>query len=195
MRIGILGGTFDPPHVGHWLAAVDAVESLRLDRLLFIPAATQPLKAGASVAAAADRLAMVQLLVAGDERFTMDTIEIERGGLSFTVDTLRSLHARDPRAEWFLCIGSDAFAQLARWREPDEVRRLATIAVLPREGTVPDAATLAANPGTVVVPMRRVDVSSTEVRARVRAGRSVRGFVTEPVAAYIAAHGLYRQGN
>jgi len=195
MRIGILGGTFDPPHVGHWLAAVDAVESLRLDRLLFIPAATQPLKAGASVAAAVDRLAMVQLLVAGDERFTMDTIEIERGGLSFTVDTLRSLHVRDPRAEWFLCIGSDAFAQLALWREPDEVRRLATIAVLPREGTVPDAATLAASPGTVVVPMRRVDVSSTEVRARVRAGRSVRGFVTEPVAAYIAAHGLYRQGN
>ena len=195
MRIGIFGGTFDPPHVGHWLAAVDAVESLRLDRLLFIPAATQPLKADASGAAASDRLAMVRLLVVGDERFAVDTIEIERGGLSFTVDTLRSLHTRDPQAEWFLCIGSDAFAQLARWREPDEVRRLATIAVLPRDGTVPDAATLAASPGTVVVPMRRVDVSSTEVRARVRAGRSVRGFVTEPVAAYIAAHGLYRQGN
>jgi nicotinate-nucleotide adenylyltransferase len=195
VRTGILGGTFDPPHVGHWLAAVDAFDSLGLDRLLFIPASTQPLKARASVASAADRLAMVRLMAQGDERFGVDPIEIERAGLSFTVDTLRSLHAREPQAEWVLCIGTDAWAHFARWREPDEVRRLATIALLPRDGSVPDAAMVAADPGTVVVPMRRVDVSSTEVRARVRAGRSVRGFVTEPVAAYIAAHGLYRQGN
>ena len=195
MRIGILGGTFDPPHAGHWLAAVDAFESMGLDRLLFIPAATQPLKAGASVAPAADRLAMVRLMAQGDARFAVDAIEIERAGLSFTVDTLRSLHVREPQVEWVLCIGTDAWAHFAQWREPDEVRRLATIALLPRNGAGPDAASAVPGPGTIVIPMRRVDVSSTEIRARVRAGRSVRGFVTEPVAAYIAAHGLYRQGN
>ena len=192
MRLGVLGGTFDPPHVGHLLVAVDACERLELDRLLFIPAATQPLKAGRDAAPAADRLALVRLLAAEDARFGVDTAELDRGGLSFTVDTLRDLRRREPEARLVLCVGADAFARFAEWREPDVIAQLATVAVLTRGGAGPSAAALATVPGAVAVAVRRVDVSSTEIRARAAAGRSLRGFVTEPVAAYCAAHDLYR---
>lgn len=191
MRIGVFGGTFDPPHVGHLLAATDAAEALELDRVLFVPAATQPLKAGQVAAPATDRRAMVELLVAGDARFAVDTMELERGGLSFTADTLRALRKRYPAgtADLVLLLGADAAAQFSHWREPGEVRRLAEVVVLRRgEGS-------AAPEGFRAVPTRRVDISSSEVRERVRAGRDIRGFVTDPVAAYIARTGLYRQGS
>jgi nicotinate-nucleotide adenylyltransferase len=192
MRVGVFGGTFDPPHVGHLLVAADVADALALDRLLWIPAGTQPFKAEQATSPAADRLAMTRLMAAADKRFACDALEIERGGLSFSVDTLRSLTAREPGATWFLCVGADAFRGFPRWREPGAIAAMATVAVLARDGAEADATALAAVPGAVTVPVRRVDVSSTEVRARVRAGRSVQGFVTEPVAAYIAAHGLYR---
>ena len=192
MRTGVFGGTFDPPHVGHLLVALDAADALALDRLLWIPAATQPFKADDPMSDPAHRLAMTALLTDADARFVTDAVEIGRGGLSYTVDTLRTLEARDPGTAWVLCVGADAFRGFQRWREPREIARLATVAVLARAGTGADPAALAAVPGATEVAVRRVDVSSTEVRARLRAGRSVRGFVTEPVAAYIAAHGLYR---
>lgn len=185
MRIGIFGGTFDPPHVGHLIVAQDAAEALGLDRVLFVPAATQPLKAGQEAAPPADRLAMVRLLLGDDPRFAVEAAEVERGGLSYTVDTLRALRRRWPAgtAELVLLLGADAAAQFPQWREPAEVRALAEVVVLSR-GDAPA--------GVRVVPTRRVDVSSTEVRERVRAGRPVRALVTDPVAAYIAARGLYR---
>lgn len=192
MRLGVFGGTFDPPHVGHLLVAVDACERLELDRLLFLPAATQPLKAGRETAPAADRLAMTRLLAVGDARFGVEPMEIARGGLSFTVDTLRALRAREPEAALVLCVGADAFAQFAEWREPGTIAQLATVAVLARAGRQPAADALAAAPGAVVVPVRRVDVSSTEIRLRAAAGQSLRGFVTEPVAEYCSTHALYR---
>lgn len=190
MRIGVLGGTFDPPHVGHLLAASDAAEALALDRVLFIPVAEQPLKTGAIVASAADRLAMVTLAIRGDPRFAVDPIEIERGGLSFTVETLRALRARwrdDPALALFLLLGGDVVPTLPKWREPDTVSALAEIVWLTR------ADTTAASPAVGrVLATRRVDVSSTEIRERVRAGRPIRGFVPEVVAEYIASHDLYR---
>ena len=192
MKVGLWGGTFDPPHVGHQLVASDAAETLGLDLVLWVPAATQPFKAGLPLTAASHRLAMVQRAVAGDARFAADEVEIARGGLSFTIDTLRALHERQPGTDWVLLLGADAFRGFARWRSPDVIAGMATVAVLTREGAGADAAALAAVPGAIQLPVRRVDVSSTEVRARVRAGRSLRGFVTEPVAAYIAEHGLYR---
>ena len=115
MRIGIFGGTFDPPHLGHWLAAVDAAEALALDEVVWVPAAQQPLKAGVSSADAAHRLAMAQLMVQGDGRFRVDAVELERGGLSFTVDTLRAYRERFPEAALFLLLGSDAAASLPKW--------------------------------------------------------------------------------
>ncbi|MBI5601282.1 MAG: nicotinate (nicotinamide) nucleotide adenylyltransferase [Gemmatimonadetes bacterium] len=187
MRIGIFGGTFDPPHVGHWLAAVDAVEALALDEVVWVPAAQQPLKAGVSSADTAHRLAMARLMVLGDTRFRVDAVELERGGLSFTVDTLRAYRERYPDAALFLLLGRDAAASLPKWREPEVIRELAEIVVLTRGG---EAASLPS--GVRELPTRRVDVSATEIRERVAAGRSIRGFVPDAVAAYIAAHGLYQ---
>jgi nicotinate-nucleotide adenylyltransferase len=189
MRIGIFGGTFDPPHVGHLLAAGDAYDALRLDKLLFVPAAGQPLKS-AIVASPSDRLAMVERLVGDDPRFAVDPVEIERGGLSFTVDTLRALHERwrsDGALALILLLGADAAATLPQWREPAEVASLAEIVVLSRAGGNEAPVTTGR-----AIDTRRVDVSSTEIRARVAAGKSIRGFVPEPVAAYIEGRRLYR---
>ena len=192
MRTGIFGGTFDPPHVGHLLAAGDAVDILRLDRVVFIPAAQQPLKAGAPAASGRDRLAMVRAMTADDPRFAVDGIEIERGGLSFTVDTLRVLRERwhDDDLALFLLLGSDAAATLPSWRESEALTDFAEIVVLARRGNAEGSSDSGAAGRTIAT--RCVDVSSTEIRDRVRMARSIRGFVTDAVALYIARAGLYR---
>lgn len=193
MRIGIFGGTFDPPHVGHLLAATDATEALALDRLLFVPAAQQPLKLGTSSAPARERLAMVRLLAGVDPRWVVDETEIERGGLSYTVDTLRELRKRwhDDRAlELFLLLGADAAATLPQWRECAEVAALANVVVLSR-GEAQERDAIGDSAGRVIAA-RRVDVSSTEIRDRVRAEKSIRGFVPDAIAEYIARGRLYR---
>jgi nicotinate-nucleotide adenylyltransferase len=202
VRLGIFGGTFDPPHLGHLLAAVDAYERLGLDRLVFVPAAQQPLKAGTASSAPEHRLAMVRLLAGDDPRFAVDPIEIERAGLSYTVDTLAAFERRYPDDERYFIVGADAFGTLARWREPARVLRLARLVVLRRAPNggdeapagMPAPALPRAEPGMEPLSLetRRVDVSSTEVRARVRAGRSIRGFVPDAVAAYIERARLYR---
>lgn len=197
-RLGIFGGTFDPPHTGHLLAATDAAELLGLDRLWFVPNAIQPLK-GSGHGSPAHRLEMVRRLVAGDERFDVEPLEIEREGLSYSVDTVTVFAERFPRAARFLLIGADVTTSFERWREPRRIRELATVVVLHRAGdaarsrTQGDAAAgddvLA---GARWLETRRIDISSTEIRARVREGRSIRGFVPDAVAEYIAAAGLYR---
>jgi nicotinate-nucleotide adenylyltransferase len=194
VRLAIFGGSFDPPHVGHLLAAEDAFQQLALDRLAFVPTATQPLKVGRALATAQQRLAMVGLLVEGDARFEVSPVEVERAGLSFTVDTLTDFAARYPAAERFLLAGADVLATFAQWREPERILQLAKLVVLVREGerripTFPDGV----DEGAIMrLPTRRVDVSSTEIRERVRSGKPIRGFVTDSVAAYIARGGLYR---
>jgi len=213
-----MGGSFDPPHNGHLLAAGDAFESLELDRLVFIPAAVQPFKIDQACATMAQRLRMTRLLVDADARFGVDSIEIDRGGLSYTVDTLGALATRWPAPEnaLFWLVGIDAARSFAKWREPERIVELATLVVLERadgdvgEGggrgtTEGDAATTADSgeraeridlgsiPGRPrFLATRRVDISSTEIRRRVRGGRSIRGFVPESVEEYIAAERLYR---
>ncbi len=189
MRLGIYGGSFDPPHLGHLLPALDAAEQLGLDAVRFMPASIQPLKVGRATASAADRLAMTERLVQGIPGFSVDPAEIGRPGLSFTVDTLAGMAAADPEAELFLLLGADAYALFDQWREPERVRSLATIVVMVRDGT-PSIAR--GTPGVQVLQSRRVDISSTELRARVRDGRTIRGFVPDAVADYIAEHRLYR---
>ena len=210
MRLGIFGGTFDPPHVGHLLAASDAIEHLALDRLVMVPAAMQPLKTSRTAAAAADRHAMVRLTVGDDPRLETDSVELDRDGLSYTVDTLREFAHRFPSAERFFLVGADVLSAFADWRDPHIVLELATLAVVTRR-TDPEPATVGAPTSlgrphgsieadlgaalaqrSTVVPTRRIDVSSTEIRARVRSGRSIHGFVTDAVAEYIGSHGLYR---
>lgn len=195
MRLAIFGGSFDPPHVGHLLAASDAFEALALDRLFFVPNAAQPLKQGVLVATPEQRLAMVHYAVDGDPRFSVSAAEIERKGLSYTVDTLAAFAERYPDAERFFLVGADAFATMPQWREPARIAALARIAVLHRTGDEA-AAPPAGVPADAVVRLstRRVDVSATEIRDRVRQGRPIRGFVAASVADYIARAGLYRQG-
>jgi nicotinate-nucleotide adenylyltransferase len=210
VRLGIFGGTFDPPHVGHLLAASDAIEHLTLDRLVFVPAAVQPLKAGRETASAVHRLAMVHLMVGSDARLQSDSVEVDRDGLSYTVDTLREFARRFPSADRYFLVGADVLASFAQWRDPQTVLDLATLAVLTRRADSDTDATSEATrmeqqrmsaPGSLVdglaqrssfVPTRRVDISSTEIRDRVRSGRSIHGFVTDAVGEYITAHGLYR---
>lgn len=187
-RLGILGGTFDPPHTGHLLLALDALDQFRLDRLLLVPAARQPLKVGQEMTAPADRLAMTRLLGAADARIAVDGREVERGGLSFTVETMRALRDEHPDAELFLFMGEDTAATLPQWREPEALSLLVRVVVVGR-GT--EERPLPAGFRGDRMATRRVDISATEIRARVREGRSIRGFVPDAVADYIAAHSLY----
>lgn len=191
MRLAIFGGSFDPPHVGHLLAASDACDQLALDRLIFVPAATQPLKAGMAGATADERLEMVRLLVAGDSRFEVSSVELDRGGLSYTVDTLAHFATLYPHAERFLLLGTDVLGSFARWKEPERIVTLARPVLLARQSEA-DAELPAALRDVRRLPTRRIDVSSTEIRDRIRAGKPIRGFVTDAVAACIARGGLYR---
>ena len=196
MRLGIFGGSFDPPHIGHLLVAVDAYESLALDKLFFVPAAIQPLKAGMTAAGAHQRLAMVRLLVGADSRFAVDAVEIDRAGLSYTVDTLETFAQRFPDAERFFLVGEDAMAAFGAWRNPEQILKLAKLAILRRQGGVGSVSTVdseASLPsGTIALATRLVDVSSTEIRERARNGKSIRGFVPESVAVFIETERLYR---
>lgn len=191
MRLGIFGGSFDPPHIGHLLAAVDAFEGLHLTRLVFVPAAIQPLKRDARAAPARHRLAMVRLLVGSDERFEVDATEIERAGVSYTVDTLETFAQRYATAERFFLVGEDAVAAFASWREPGRILELARLAILRRPAVAGERRPELPD-GTIALETRLVDVSSTEIRERVRCGKSIHGFVPDSIAKYIETERLYR---
>jgi nicotinate-nucleotide adenylyltransferase len=192
VRIGVFGGTFDPPHVGHLLMATDAREALKLDRLIFVPAGAQPFKIGTPpVASGQDRLEMVRLAVADDANYVVDGAEINRKGLSFTVDTLEHLSERNPAAQLFLLLGEDVLAGFEQWRNPARIRELATLAVVRRADASGSRVDPIA-PGVLTVSTRRVDVSSTEVRERRHAGKSIKGLVPESVERFIDVRGLYR---
>lgn len=192
MRIGLFGGSFDPPHNGHLLVAQDAIEALALDLLLVIPAAQQPLK-GQEQTAADHRLAMVQACFDGVPQVMVDPVEITRGGLSFMVDTVEDVQRRWPSAHLHLLIGSDVVSTLPRWKEPERLLGMVRLVVLYRvtAGAPPVDREIHGGGSAEWLATRRVDVSSTEVRTRVRNGRSIKGFVPEAVATYIATNGLY----
>jgi nicotinate-nucleotide adenylyltransferase len=192
VRLAIFGGSYDPPHIGHLLVAVDAAEQLALDRVVFVPAATQPLKAGRAVASAEQRVAMVRLLVEGDARLDVSTVEVDRAGLSFTVDTLAHFAERQPQASRFLLLGDDVLASFEQWKEPRRILGLAQVVLLEREGQQSALPSVMEGANVQRLRQRRIDVSSTEIRERIRTGKSVRGMVTDGVAEYIGRAGLYR---
>lgn len=193
MRLGIFGGSFDPPHVGHLMVAQDAREALTLDRLLIIPAARQPLK-GADKTPPHDRLAMVRACFEGVAGIEVDPVEIDRGGLSFMVDTVETVRRRFPDAQLHLLVGEDVVPTLPRWREPERLLAMVQLVVLTRDMGQPAADRQRGDIAHAMrLATRRVDVSSTEIRARVRSGRSLSGFVPDSVATYIASTGLYRE--
>ena len=192
MRLALFGGSFDPPHVGHLLVAADAAEQLTLDRVVFIPAATQPLKAGRGVASAEHRVAMVRRMTEGDPRLDVSTVEVDRAGLSFTVDTLAQFAERQPKDERFLLLGDDVLATFHHWKQPERILELARVVLLEREGRRSTLPPVMEQADVMRLTTRRVDVSSTEIRQRIASGKSVRGMVTDGVAEYIARAGLYR---
>jgi nicotinate-nucleotide adenylyltransferase len=197
-RVGVLGGTFNPPHLGHLLIAQEALHQLGLDRVLLMPVATPPHKEAHGDPGPEARYAMCQLAIDGDERFAASDLEIRRGGSSYTVDTLRALHGTYPEAELTFIVGGDMAASLPTWREPSEVVSLARLAVAEREGALRAdiLERLATIPGAAerveFFDLPRIDFSSSLVRRRVAAGQPITYLVPDPVAEYIAQHGLYR---
>ena len=192
MRLGIFGGTFDPVHIGHLLAAEQAREHLRLDKVLFVPAGQPWLKADQPVTEAHHRAKMVELAVEDNPYFEASSMELEREGPTYTVDTLEEIAAR-LAAEVYLIVGGDAVSELDRWQSPRRVLQLATVAVVTRpglDGRLPTS--LEAFGHCVAVQCPPIDVSSTDVRSRVGSGRTVRYMVPDAVEGYIVANGLYR---
>ena len=199
-RIGALGGTFDPPHLGHLLLAVAAAEQLELDRVLFIPAGVPPHKQERSVSSSTDRLLMTRLAIAGDPCFELSPIEIERPGVSYTVDTVEELASKyGEGVDLFLVMAVDSLAHVDTWREPDRLLELAQWAVGPRPGwPMPSREALAGRYGARHERIHLLDgpamaISSSDVRARVAARRSIRYLVPRAVEEHVAARGLYRR--
>jgi nicotinate-nucleotide adenylyltransferase len=187
VKIGLFGGSFDPVHHGHLIVGQAAAEALGLDELRFVPAREQPFKLGQHAAPAADRAAMLELAVQGAPRLSVERLELERPGPSYTVDTLRALVARHPGAALTLLLGADAARELEDWHEAGALPGLARIVVFARGSTaVPDSRLIA---GVVEVP--RIEISATEIRGRVRAGLPIRYWVPDAVARYVAQHRVY----
>ena len=191
-RIGLLGGSFDPPHNAHLALAHAALEHLRLDELRWLPAG-DPWQKKRRLASAADREAMVRLAIAGEPRFVLDDRELRRSGPSYTVDTLRELQASE-QADWFLVLGQDQYANLHTWHDWPELLQRVTLAVAARAGIEPaPSEPVAATPHRMqLVPLPPMAVSATEIRQRIAAGREYTDMVPEAVARYIDRHHLYR---
>jgi nicotinate-nucleotide adenylyltransferase len=190
MRIGILGGTFDPPHVGHVVAAAAALWQLELDQVLVMTANIPWQKEGArSVTPAADRLAMVSLITEGMANLVVSTLEIDRGGHSYTADTVAQVQAQNPDAEVFVIVGSDVAAQLDTWKKREELKASATIVVYDRPGSA--GATPPAGWTFLRIDVPQLAVSSTDVRQRRAEGRPIDGLVPPAVLRYIDDHRLY----
>lgn len=192
--LGVFGGTFDPPHLGHVTVAGDVADALALDALLWMPARISPHKLDDPPTPAPLRLEMVRAAAADDARFRVREDELGREGPSYTVDTLRALAAEHPGAELFVVMGADQVRAFGSWERPEEIQELARLAIMDRRGEdAPGALPGVVDPQRVVrVPITRVDVSSTAVRAAVAAGEDISGMVPAAVAEVIRREGLYR---
>ena len=188
-RIGIFGGSFDPVHLGHQLVAQAAREELQLDRVFFVPAAQSPFKPDRKLAADKMRAAMLRLALAGKIWAEVDTQEIDRGGISYSIDTVKNFSSRFPDGEFFYLIGADHVAQLPKWRHSGELARMTTFVVIPRPGEAPAPA-----PAGFKLQWLKgfpVSISASEIRERVKAGLSIEPFTGAVVAEAIRNNGLY----
>jgi nicotinate-nucleotide adenylyltransferase len=192
MRIGVYGGSFNPPHIGHLILAQTALDLLRLDRVMFVPAFQSPFKPESDSTTTEDRVEMLSLALSDHPRFDIAMLEVERKGRSYTVDTLRQLQARLPEAELILLMGADAFMEFPLWKDPGEIVSRCRLGVACRPG---HAIALDAHPyGThaSVFDMPEIGVSSSALRAFVNSGRSIRYLVPWAVGVYIESKELYR---
>lgn len=198
MRLGIYGGTFDPVHYGHLIAADQFRERCELDRVLFVPAGKPPHKQRHVITEGKRRVEMLQLALAGDPRFGVNRMELERDEPSFTLDTLGQIQREHPEAELFFLMGADSLAEFPTWREPQRILELARVAVANRGRTAPDPGPVGEALGVdlasqvTVVDMPAVDLSASDLRSRVGSGRSIRYMTPRAVEEYIRTHDLYR---
>jgi len=197
-RVGVFGGTFDPIHDGHLVAANEAAWELGLNRVLFLPTGNPPHKQDEPVTSAEDRLAMVQLAIADNPRFELCTIELERSGLSYTVDTLRELRKREPGIDPYFIIGMDSLVDLHNWHDPGGILKLAHLVAVHRAGwDVVDLEKLDRDvPGAAarvsILRIPGLDIASSDLRDRIVAGRPVRYLIPKMVIAYIEERRLFR---
>jgi nicotinate-nucleotide adenylyltransferase len=200
MRLGVFGGSFDPVHYGHLLLAEYCRTDCPLDEVRFVPAAVAPHKQHLQAVSADHRTQMLQLAIGGHESFSVSELEIERGGVSYTVETLESLHREDPQRQLFLLLGADSLFDVPNWKNPARICELATLVVVRRvDSPEPDFSCLAdfATPAQIdafrqhQVSMPLIELSSTTIRQRIAAGRSIRFQTPRAVEKYIEAHQLY----
>ncbi len=203
MRLGLFGGTFDPVHQGHLILAECCREACALDAVWFLPAGDPPHKPSGEISSAKMRAEMLEFAIAGHPQFAVNRMEFDRSGKTYTYQTLQQLHDEDPTRELFFLIGADSLADLPTWREPKHILELATIVAVNRgDRPLPDIASVAARIGgkdqqaslaekISVVSMPGIDISSTDIRRRVREGRSIRFLTPRAVEMYIAEHRLY----
>ena len=192
LRVGVFGGTFDPPHVGHVMVAGQVADHANLDLLLWVPAHISPHKLDTAPTLGPLRLEMVEAVSRLDPRFVASAIELDRPGPSFTVDTLRALARENPHWCLFLILGADQVAVLDTWKDPEDLGKLATLLVVEREGE--DPRPRRGGMGTVIrrVPVTRIDISASDVRRCVRENQSIRHMVPDAVHAIIEREQLYR---
>jgi nicotinate-nucleotide adenylyltransferase len=191
-KLGILGGTFNPIHLGHLIIAQDALEQARLERVIFIPSATPPHKKLAGNVSGTQRLRMLKLAIAGNERFAVDDLEIRRGGKSYSVDTLTELQTREPKVDFHFIIGGDSLNELHLWREAERLARLCRFIVFVRPGFTAKPSRRLKGLRYQLLSTHPCEIASREIRSRVAHGQSIRYLVPEPVRRYIERQQLYR---
>jgi nicotinate-nucleotide adenylyltransferase len=193
LRLGIYGGTFDPIHVGHLLLARDALEQCKLDAVLFVPCAQSPLKSHRALAGATQRVSMLKQALRSEPRFWLSRCELDRPAPSYSIDTAREIHEAFPHARLFWLLGQDQWAQIDQWHQPDELRRLVHFIRFPRlDGEGKPAPAKRSGPVLDLPHPRRVDISATEIRRRVKSRLPIDHLVPAAVAAHIRRRGLYR---
>ncbi|HTK81867.1 MAG TPA: nicotinate-nucleotide adenylyltransferase [Bacteroidota bacterium] len=192
MKLGIFGGSFNPPHVGHLIVAESVRDQMQFDRIIFIPSANPPNKHDRTMAPAADRLQMTRLAVEGNNHFEVSDIETQRGGISYTIDTVTSLVGLHPNGDLSLIIGADNLLEFQTWKSPDEILSKVNLVAMSRPGFSPhdQHGKYARFVSFVNVP--QIGISGTEIRRRVKSGRTIRYMVPPSVHEYIARRGLYK---
>lgn len=193
MNIGIYGGTFNPPHIGHLILAQSAIDALALDHVLLVPAFQSPFKRQSESLPAAERAEMVELAVSDNDRIRGEYYEVRKEDISYTVETLQHIRDRHPDDTLYLLMGEDTFAEFHLWKDPEDILALATPAVAGRPGYSPDTTAHPYEKAARRFSMPLIDISSTDIRRRIREGQSIQYLVPWTVQVFITSHGLYRE--